>query len=436
MALNEALNRLASFVNNLKFGSLPKFESEQNKQISGGTFVIVSRADWTILLAGDDAAEYREIVDELHRGIAKTGHLSKRAVERLTEDFFFGLFATGDRRSEQGFPLTLQDRLHQFKQSLLEGPKSWEIHLPVGGLDPRGLPLAVGKVEFYFFDRPRSEVLASCLADSARTNPEERAKVAVDLSAELAGLVDKTVARVVVSGVDFDAACEKAKATIRVTIDTINFYTPRAHLLGWLYLTGEVFPQVELVPGFAHGVGAHIGRSWRGPIYPIPLNQIASRPGFVRASKMLSMEQPKDLEKRILASMQWAGRAQVDDRREEAFLFYAIALETLLLGRETTGEITYQLATRCANLLGSPGLNQRRAVVRHIKELYRLRSKIVHSGSLEVTDASLGRMRDYAVSSLFIVLEHDPFKSMLTVREFDDWFEGRLLSGGLSEAEP
>jgi hypothetical protein len=118
------------------------------------------------------------------------------------------------------------------------------------------------------------------------------------------------------------------------------------------------------------------------------------------------------------------------------FLFYAIALETLLLGRETTTEITYQLAARCAHLLGGPGLSQRRGVVQHVKELYGLRSRIVHSGSLEVTDSSLGLMRDYAVISLFIVLEHDSFKSMLTVREFDEWFEKRLLSGGLSEAEP
>jgi hypothetical protein len=314
MALNEALNRLARFVNNLKF------DPGEDKQVFAAATVILSRANGTIALAGDDADEYRKIIADLCQGIAKKGDLSKRAVESLTADFFVGLFAGGDRRSEQEFPLTLQHRLHQLKQSLLENPKSWEIHLPVGGLDPSGLPLTVGKVEFYFCDRSTSEALVSRCADFTRRNPEERAKIALHYSTELAQLVDKTVARVAVSGVDFDAALEKAKATVRVTIDVINFYTPRAHLLGWLYLTGEVLPQLELVLGIAAGAGVHIGHSWRGPIHPIPLNQIASRPGFARASNMLAMEEPKDLEKRILASMQWAGRAQVDDRREEAFL--------------------------------------------------------------------------------------------------------------------
>jgi len=41
-------------------------------------------------------------------------------------------------------------------------------------------------------------------------------------------------------------------------------------------------------------------------------------------------------------------------------------------------------------------------------------------------------MRDYAVISIFVVLDRNPFKSMRTIEEFNAWFQAELLSGGLA----
>ena len=52
----------------------------------------------------------------------------------------------------------------------------------------------------------------------------------------------------------------------------------------------------------------------------------------------------------------------------------AIALESVILGRDTNSELSRQLGNRVAHLIGS-GLNGRKLVAKTINELYRRRSK-------------------------------------------------------------
>jgi hypothetical protein len=58
----------------------------------------------------------------------------------------------------------------------------------------------------------------------------------------------------------------------------------------------------------------------------------------------------------------------------------------------------------------------------------RVRSKIVHSGSFQVTDSEVREARQYAKQALLTVLNGKLFKDMRTEEEFDGWLEERLLS--------
>jgi hypothetical protein len=58
------------------------------------------------------------------------------------------------------------------------------------------------------------------------------------------------------------------------------------------------------------------------------------------------------------------------------------ALEALLTKREETEGLTYRLALRIANLLGSDG-NSRKIIFTQVKDFYNLRSKIVHGVMLD-----------------------------------------------------
>jgi Apea-like HEPN len=71
------------------------------------------------------------------------------------------------------------------------------------------------------------------------------------------------------------------------------------------------------------------------------------------------------------------------------------ALEALLTKKEETEGLTYRLALRMANLLGSDA-NSRKSIFRQVKDFYGLRSKIVHGVSLD--KKWLGRLE--AIDSL------------------------------------
>jgi Apea-like HEPN len=103
----------------------------------------------------------------------------------------------------------------------------------------------------------------------------------------------------------------------------------------------------------------------------------------------------------------------------------------LLLGRDTKNEISHQLAVRAAHVGGGGSLEEKRLVVETIGALYNVRSKIVHSGSFNVSDEELDVIREYATLTLFIIIDKEPFQSMSELSELDRWFEVQLLSGAL-----
>lgn len=428
MDLNEAIRSLAQFILHLSF----------DDQLGSGVFkdstVLISRGDHTIILAGDDADRYGEILSSIYQAISERERpLSKRAVSNLVADFFIRALKSGDHLHNPDLAEQLDEEERKLKAALFEKPKIWEVQLLVEGLAPSGLPLTVGQVSFGHLDKASLSNLKKRVVELINNSGAlNREAVVADLSTRLDVLQEKTVAVVSVNAVDNEAAILSARRKVQITIDAINFFSPRERLGGWAFLPGDTMPQSELVLAFCED--GRLTPSFRraGPIRKIPLDQIATRKGFARVSDMLAKEVPTGLEEKILAALQWAGRAQVEARPEEAFLLYAIALESLLLRKDLKAEISHRLAVRCAHLGGGPTLEDKKRVVQQILSLYQIRSNIVHSGTFLVSEAELELIREYSVSTLLIVINAEPFRDMTEVKEFEGWFETQLLSGGIS----
>jgi hypothetical protein len=221
-----------------------------------------------------------------------------------------------------------------------------------------------------------------------------------------------------------------ALRTLRSTLDCINFYADRGQRDMWVYLFGEASKVKEPFAVFRLSPEGtpdsyRTGGRWAGPTRSLPLNQLGTLRGFKRISGMLANRQLSPAEERLLTAIQWAGRAQVDPRPEEAFLLYAIALESLLLGSKTSGELGYRLSLRCAHLIASP--ERRQALKHQLGKLYGLRSKIVHSGKTLVADADLTLLRGYCRNAIFRVLNDPGFHQLKSEEELDDWFEQQAL---------
>ena len=341
-------------------------------------------------------------------------------------------------------------------------PKSYLAYLPLLGIDSSNLPTAVGNVTFLPGDsrtiatmkRPVSTIIKS-LKNEEASKKALRKHLVEDINNTFRNGV---VGELVVQAGDDDNAEEKAVRECRRTIDTINFFSDifaSSGMRSCVSLLGDGNQVVSLVskkertrlmvlmrekydshessilykgrqiagftcPGYA-----------RGPLLALRLPKADSRPaldsGFARLSELLANDDRTSLEDRILSAFQWAGRATVEVRREEAFLLYMIALESLVLGGKAASEITFQLRIKTGHLIKSRS-EDRKTLLKRLGALYGIRSKIVHSGSFQVTDSELRETRQYTKQALLTVAIGKPFRSMKTEEEFDGWLEERLLS--------
>ena len=123
-----------------------------------------------------------------------------------------------------------------------------------------------------------------------------------------------------------------------------------------------------------------------------------------------------------------AGAACVEPKAQLSFLLFAIALESVVLGKQIKTESTYQLSARVAHLLAST-VSAKRSVVEEVNSAYGLRSAIVHSGENEISRTNLYTIRAICLSSLQTLATSSDFSGMKRVEELDQWFDDRMLGG-------
>jgi hypothetical protein len=385
-----------------------------------------------VILVGEDADTYTDLAGSICETVAERRPVSKQAIKGLVDDFFMRALPNGDHTTNPNLGDQLSREADELKTALFDKPQDWEARLVVEGLAPSGLPCRVGNVQFQHLDDAGLAGLKEHVSVLIKNlQPRDVDSALTTMSNNLEVWRGKTIAVLSINAVDGEAAIQAAKRKLQITVDAINLFSPRESMGGWVFLPGDTMPQREFVLATCENSITPVFRS-AGPRRKIPLSQISQRKGFARVSELLGKESPIDLEDRILASVQWAGRAQVEARPEEAFLLYAIALESLLLGRDVKTELTYRLAVRCAHIVGGPTLEDKKRVIDQIQSLYQLRSRIVHSGSFVVGEPQLALIRDYALLTVLLVVDRAPFDSMRTVKEFETWLENQVLSGGLS----
>lgn len=149
------------------------------------------------------------------------------------------------------------------------------------------------------------------------------------------------------------------------------------------------------------------------------------RRGGIRLSELLNNS--NEFGDRLLAAYGIAGTACVDRLPQRAFMFFAVALESVVLGKGGDGEITFQLATRVAHLIGGDNLDDKRKVVEQAKRLYKMRSKIAHAGESQVSFADVLEIQNLCLTTLLAMTISPAFENMTRNSELEEWFSDRIL---------
>lgn len=357
---------------------------------------------------------------------------AKLMAPRTVHNWLYIAVLTSMLPTDDDFDSKLQSAIIELEGRLKSPPVQHEVFYPIDGVEPSTLPFLFGDdVEFVLLS---SDIKAefSALADSA-SNPKLRdyLHTQVERIWEYAG-ENRTFAKVTILAHDDESARDLAEERLNTAIDSLNFlgnFIPFNH--GRISLPGDaataqiVSPLVrrDSLPGFG------VYYKTISPYGSYNLSKLFSKetkPLFERLTQLLSSPRPK-LAEALLSSIRWAGKATGEKRPEQAFLLNAIALEALLLSDGTTAELNYRLRLRLAHLLGKT-TDDRRAIYDAVGKLYDVRSKIVHSGKLEVQPSEVDAIREYALSAVAAVLLEPTFATFKTPIDLRAWFDERILS--------
>jgi hypothetical protein len=383
------------------------------------------------------SSEYRGCVNAIHDlAGGEHGQTNRSAIEDAVQIAIMKALDPYKQDPEPDFSKRIQREIEELRAALRRTADVYTVQLEVCGLDPRDLPRTMGNVRFYVADENSFPGLPPL-------PPEEQNSETIKIRRENARLLrervaasvtGKTYAAVEVEALDPKAARELGEKELQITLDVLNFFAELfSHKGAQVFLPGDFAASrhVAILSKKTEPRKNNYFFSHRRALLPFafpPRNSASPEAAaFEKASSLLRERHGNKWNAKILSALRWAGRASVEERKEEALLLFCICLEALLLSNEDK-EIAYSFALRGAHLLVKDG-TKRKQVYQDLKELYKARSKIVHSGKAEILSIEVAKAEVLAKTALFIVLTTPPFSEFTTEKEFNDWAEEQTLTG-------
>lgn len=299
-------------------------------------------------------------------------------------------------------------RLRREARKLVEGlaapATDWQVFLPLHAPTVK-VETRFGRVTFIPGDSP--------IATSLRHQIPEVAS-AFDVA---------VVARLSVHAVDAKAAKSIGNAVVRRTLDALDFVEPT---VGAPYLEPDAAFEPMEAPGESAVLAVREGVADRTTIaFNVRARELdASRrtPLETAIERLLSRES-SPLGRRLSTAIAWAGRANVQRRRDQAFLMKMVALEAATTRDQPGPGVTERLRRRVAQVIGGTK-EQQDSIYAQMAEFYALRSRIVHAGNAEaLTDAIMREVTRIVRLVLERLLTTEPFSGMSTEQELEEWFK-------------
>lgn len=393
-----------------------------------------------VVLTQEEEQIFFETLDKIEECCSANQEFSRNALVDHLKDAIFKVLDVTGRDEERAFDGRLRREMTALRHFLESDIVAWVVYLPVRGIYDESLPRRIGRVDFL----PTTDTgLAERLVPIEDVGDDRDEHQAVRLAA--ARSARKSIhdafdghiaASIVVDAVDEDAAYDLGEEEIRRTIDVINFYAdiwrPR-NLRAFAYVSSDERESSERWMVYRQdaswigGAGLTVLDQFDNVWLPPEESDDGKTCGLNRVHQILSKSARTEVDQRLLSALRWTGRATAERRDDQAFLFFAIALEALLTGRTVQGDISYRIAMRSARLCAGEDIHSRRSCRDRVKRLYDLRSRIVHQGFMDVTSGDVESFRQVVKAAIIAVLTQEHFWSLESNKSFEDWFEDQLL---------
>ncbi|WP_339383180.1 hypothetical protein [Phormidium tenue] len=386
----------------------------------------------------EEASRYHKCLRNLIKNSVKDNDLSLKKVENAFQETL--LKALCVNTSSISEDLRISEILQNLKQKITAKRITYRCYIPICGISERGLPLSIGQIEFIVFD----DLLVNHFQEIVAKHPIQKEDKWKTLKNNIdTSFYEKVFSVVTVEAKDYESAQVIAIKKTRKILDILNFfsalvpYNPDA----WAYLSGDSGSHLfeTIILNEDDGVSLNIGRKRLGSLQKLEILRIIESDekdniGFSHINNLLKKNNLNKFEQALITAIQWIGRAVIANRREDAFLFYAIALESIVLVDNEKAELSYRLRIRIAHLITSNPKN-RKEVVNAVRELYNLRSKLVHDGKYEITDLELNSMKFISIRCIQRLCIDPRFQNITSPEDFSDWLEDQILANVIEKSD-
>lgn len=403
-----------------------------------GTFegVVEEGQGPTLMIVDDGMDAYDAFVDEALKDDEMRDIIGRGAIQEQLDDLLKS--TNGELPGEDTASLV------RFKimQPLRDNSRVWHSYVPIVNLNTEAT-LRLGDVEFVSAEEMKAA--SATFIEEHRFGSDDIAYQAKQRQAIVTQIDDSrqqspSFARVMLrahANRTQDVAADKALIALNILrAHTHLFYTYEQNALVGLptELSTGAWQTISLSQDESRTFNLSYGR--KGPLFPFELDRkkidhLKSKCHLILLQGILDKPSGdrNSFESAVIQAFQSLGRAIVAPTIDMRFLNCTIALERVLIpdGEPTTTE---HWSDRIAVALARDS-SHRQIIIKRAKQLYELRSRIVHAGYSGVSDADARLVERWALSVILVSLDgHGKFRSH---REYCDTVDPRKIGLGIGE---
>lgn len=389
-------------------------------------------------ISSDDNANRRNIEIALYEAINwKTEEKwSRKTINKVLETAIFDSINFG-KSSSKSFSERLEEAINKLKTELLSPLKEWEFYFPVLGLTADDKKRVIGAITLIQGNKKNIDSISRRLkriTDGTLHTTEEKKEIKKNQTSQINRLTGIAIANVKTIAGDLEAARSLALEKVQTVIEVLNCFIP--FLYGknskvQVYLPGEASRDNSINVAFQKDDRSSLQFVRHGAYINFDLADLTKQKtrklGIARLSEILNKSKLTEMDERLFYASRFAGRAAVSSRREDSFLFYAIALESLLVGGNEQKDLTFLLSMRTALILGK-NIEEREKIRAEVAKLYGIRSAIVHRGETKFSENDLDLIQKYTLKTIILLLTGRKFKQFEKKNELNKWLEKKMLT--------
>jgi hypothetical protein len=334
--------------------------------------------DPKIVLRGEGLEAFERAVETILSQEDTAAGFTKSEVEQLVRDALSGIMdSTG--------PTVLAratSAIGPLETMLSEQPASWTFWYPISNVTIPIGGFKMGKVTFHPPDY--TGAMIETMQKVLQRRDETGERMIRD------GFHSDSIAEVTVTSIGQRKAVALSTQSVVDSLSAIRLlYAPiyrDRHM--FTDIKGE-FTSISRSFSFASVRGVGSSYSWERLLQPVPFaNRIVSQPAAKRLDELLSKEQEiwSEIEGRVVSALRIFGRALNQSLNSDSLVGMVTALEALLLReRDSKSEA---LSERGAHVLGGTA-SQKWKIYNRMKNIYDVRSDLVHGKPREVTETEL-----------------------------------------------